>query len=62
MCNETEEKAALAGETSLTVPKQVDDGGYLAVEIRAGDPDKTVTVYLRNRSGALKVVGIDRAW
>lgn len=60
--NETEEKTALAGETSLTVPKQVNDGGYLAVEIRAGDPDKTVTVYVRNRSGALKVVGIDRTW
>jgi hypothetical protein len=31
---------------------------YLAAEIRAEDPAKTVTVYLRGT----QVVGIDRTW
>ena len=37
-------------------------GAYAAAEIRAGDANKTVTVYLRNREGRLEVVGIDRKW
>ena len=44
------------GATSLDVPRARSE--YLAADIRAGDPRKTVTVYLRRD----KVVGIDRTW
>ena len=60
--NETEEKTALSGETSLAVPRQVSSGDYIAAEIRSGNSDKTVTVYLRNQDGKMKVVGIERTW
>jgi hypothetical protein len=54
--NRTSRQTPIAGATTPTVP-----GGsapYLAAEIRAADPLKTVTVYLHGND----VVGIDRTW
>ncbi len=58
--NETETKTPIAGETTFTVPRETSD--YLAADIRGADPTKSVTVYVRRESGALRVVGIDRGW
>jgi len=61
--NDSGQKSRLAGRTSFDVPSDaVPPGGYLAAEIRAQDPEKTVTVYLRRGADSFEVVGIDRAW
>lgn len=39
-----------------------DEGAYYAVRIQSDDARKTVTVYLRNRSGVFKVAGAERTW
>ena len=59
--NETEEKRPLDGQTSLAIPP-VAPGAYVAAEIHGGDPEKTVTVYVRRRSDELQIVGVDRSW
>jgi hypothetical protein len=62
--NETEQKSALSA-ASLELPVEVrgaGNGEHFAADIHAGDPAKTVTVYLRKRNGHLEVVGIDRRW
>ncbi|OFV90575.1 MAG: hypothetical protein A3H28_14715 [Acidobacteria bacterium RIFCSPLOWO2_02_FULL_61_28] len=63
--NDTEQKAPLAGETALALPRLVVESGegeYFAAEIHGEDPKKTVTVYLRKKSDRVEVVGIDRTW
>jgi len=63
--NESEAKTPLDGETSFTLPQQIESaaaGQYFAADIHAGDPKKMVTVYLRKQPGQVEVVGIDRAW
>jgi hypothetical protein len=63
--NEAETKTPLDGETTVTLPQQIESaaaGEYFAAEIRADDPKKVVTVYLRKRPGLVEVVGIDRSW
>jgi hypothetical protein len=56
--NETGSKTPIPGAASgPEVPRS--QAPYLAADIHAGDPAKTVTVYLRN---AREVVGIDRKW
>jgi hypothetical protein len=54
--NAESRKTPIAGATTFAVPRGA--SGYLAADIRADDPKKTVTVYLRGD----QVVGIDRAW
>jgi hypothetical protein len=49
-------KGPIGGATRLDVPRSASP--FLAADIRAEDPHKTVTVYLRNH----KVVGVDRTW
>jgi hypothetical protein len=60
--NDTESKTVLPGETTFNVPKDMVDGAFLAAEIGAGVPKKTVTVYVRIRTGHVEVVGLDRTW
>jgi hypothetical protein len=63
--NEAETKAPLDGETNFSLPRQIESaaaGEYFAAEIRADDPKKVVTVYLRKQPGQAQVVGIDRTW
>ena len=63
--NEAETKAPLDGETNFSLPRQIESaaaGEYFAAEIRADDPKKVVTVYLRKKSDRVEVVGIDRTW
>ena len=60
--NETGRRTALAGST-FELPKHLSRAGaYAAAEIRAGDANRTVTVYIRNWEDRLEVVGIDRRW
>jgi hypothetical protein len=54
--NSTSRKTPIAGATGVDVPASGEP--YLAADIRAADPRKTVTVYLRGNA----VVGIDRTW
>jgi hypothetical protein len=49
-------KTPIAGATGLAIPRS--EAQHLAADIRADDPRKTVTVYLRQN----EVVGIDRTW
>jgi hypothetical protein len=55
--NATSQKSPIAGAVTFDVP-QSNGSAYLAADIHAEDPRKTVTVYLRGR----EVIGIDRAW
>jgi hypothetical protein len=54
--NRSGHRTAIAGAAGMDVPPA--GAEYLAATIRANDPSKTVTVYLRDG----KVVGIDRTW
>jgi hypothetical protein len=54
--NQTSRLASIPGANTLTVPRSRSE--YVAANVRAGDPAKTVTVYLRGNA----VVGIDRTW
>jgi hypothetical protein len=57
--NEKGTKSPVANASGPPVPRV--EAQYLAADIHAGDPAKTVTVYLRQR-GPIEVVGIDRKW
>ena len=51
--------------TALDVPPQTrtaSDGTYFAVQLTAGEADKTVTAYFRKSPNGLVVVGIERGW
>jgi hypothetical protein len=54
--NDASRKAPIPGATTFNLPNS--PAAYVAADISAGDPRKTVTVYLRNQ----QVVGIDRTW
>jgi hypothetical protein len=59
--NETEQHTPLPGEASARVPRF--RAKYLSAKIAAGDPNKTVRVYLRSRgTDAWQVVAIERTW
>ena len=63
--NRSQQPAPLAGSVNQTLPQEVAQsaaGDYFAAEIRAAEPSKSVTVYLRNKAGRIEVVGIDRTW
>jgi hypothetical protein len=63
--NETEQKTPLPGETTLTLPRQLQEapsGEYFAADIYSGEKRKSVTVYVRKNAGLLEVVGVDRTW
>jgi hypothetical protein len=54
--NRTGQRTPIAGATSMAMPQAAAE--YVAATIRADDPRKTVTVYLRDGC----VVGVDRTW
>ena len=61
--NESEKHTPIRDATGLQLPKQINDGNeeaYFTSRISA--EAKTVTVYLRKETGALKVVGVERSW
>ena len=64
--NMTEKHTPLPADTSFRLPGEVENagnGGYFSAKIHVrSDDHKTVTVYLRKKSGALEVVGIERTW
>lgn len=63
--NDTEQKTQLAGDTSLALPRQLQEaavGEYFAADISGVDKQKTITVYLRKSAGGVRIVGIDRTW
>jgi hypothetical protein len=63
--NQTGQKTALPGGTSLLLPPQIQQatpGEYFAVEITGADSRKSVSVFLRKRENGVEVVGIDRTW
>ena len=53
--NVAESKTPIPGATTFNIPSP-GEAGYLAADISAEDPTKTVTVYLRQS----KIIGIDR--
>ncbi len=59
--NETERKTPIPGAASTTLP-EIPPSGYVAALITAENPEKTVTVYVRNRDGKLEIVGIERSF
>jgi hypothetical protein len=63
--NESLSRTALPGNT-FVIPREILDdspGGYYAAEINRGsDAAKSITVYLRKRTGGLEVAGVDRRW
>jgi hypothetical protein len=63
--NETERRAALAGDAGRNIPgdmRSAPTGAYFAADLSAGDTGRSVTVYLRKQADRLKVVGIERKW
>jgi hypothetical protein len=63
--NEAETKTAIAGATGVELPRDAAIGGrglYLAADIDAGEPGKTVTVFLRRRGGTWEPVAVERNW
>ena len=63
--NLAETHSPLEGATTALLPGEIESaptGSYFAAEITGEDKAKTVTVYLRKRSGDIQVVGIDRTW
>ena len=63
--NHTGQKVPLPDRTDFTVPaeaRNAQPGEYFAAGIRAEDPKKTVTVYLRRGNRGSEVVGIGRTW
>ncbi len=59
--NQAETKTPISSASSLAIPA-AGEGGYLAADIHGGDPNKSVTVYLRRNATGFEVVGIDRKW
>jgi hypothetical protein len=60
--NESGRRTEVLGSTFETPEHLSRAGAYATAEIRAGDANSTVTVYVRNREGRPEVVGIDRGW
>ncbi len=63
--NDSEQKTALAGETSARLPQGIQNasiGEYFAAHISGPEPAKSVIVYIRKEPGGIKVTGIDRTW
>jgi hypothetical protein len=63
--NASEQKTALAGASSFTLPAEfleAPSGSYAVAEIASDDPKKTVSVYVRKRADGFQVVGIERGW
>ncbi|MGA2607927.1 MAG: hypothetical protein ABSH01_10795 [Terriglobia bacterium] len=63
--NKGEQLTPIQSAGSLQLPAEAlaaDEGAYYAVRIQSDDPRKTVTVYLRKRSGVFKVAGAERTW
>ncbi len=63
--NQTEKKTPLTGETTVTLPRQLQDapsGEYFAADIYSGETRKSVTVYVRKKAELVEVVGVDRIW
>jgi hypothetical protein len=63
--NKAEQLTPIQSAGSLQLPDEAlaaDDAVYYAVRIQSDDPRKTVTVYLRKRSGVFKVAGVERTW
>jgi hypothetical protein len=63
--NQSGSKTPLPLDRTLALPQDLKvaaPGEYFGAHIQGGDPKKTVTVYLRKRSGEIEVVGIDRTW
>lgn len=58
--NESEKKTALGGSGGMLVPRS--DARYLAADITSGNPNMTVTVYLRRDGSGWRVVGVERTW
>jgi hypothetical protein len=59
--NQADTKTVIDGADGFRVPV-LSEGAYLAADIEDGRPDRTVTVYLRKRSGKIEVVGVDRTF
>ena len=63
--NESQEHSSIGGASGFRLPDVVRNGAagsYVAAKIEAADPNKTVTVYLRQQNQGSRVVGIDRTW
>ena len=64
--NESEQKTPLTVQAGFAIPQEATPGSataYYAADIsREGDVKRTITVYLRIRSGQPDVVGIERSW
>ncbi|MDZ4799240.1 MAG: hypothetical protein SGI92_13840 [Bryobacteraceae bacterium] len=59
--NETERRTPIPGaSTGTAVPRS--QSRYVAAEISSGNPQMTVTVYLRRRGEEMQVVGVERTW
>lgn len=54
----------LEGETTLSLPRRARDesrGAYFAARIHNDDSTQAVIVYVRNNSGRMEVVGVERS-
>jgi hypothetical protein len=63
--NETGRKTPLAGDTGAGVPSALRGAvrdTYFAADIHAGDPARSVTVYVRRDDRRYVIVGVDRSW
>lgn len=58
--NETEQRTPIARAASHQIPQA--GAEYLVADIDAGEPERTVSVYVRNRAGRPEVVGVERFW
>jgi hypothetical protein len=58
--NQTERRSPITRASSWEVPRHQSD--YLVADIDAGEPGRTVSVYVRNRGSRPEVVGVERFW
>ncbi|HSW49800.1 MAG TPA: hypothetical protein VLH09_06465, partial [Bryobacteraceae bacterium] len=60
--NERETSVALAGESSVKLPRMEADGYWLATLSSPQRARQTVRVYVRKRGERLDLAGVERTW
>lgn len=63
--NTTGKHRPVATQTVGEIPermKTAETGFYCSALISAGEPEKTVTIYMRKESGGYRLVGVERSW
>ena len=63
--NDSQTNSVIPGATAFALPPaalEAGSGMYFAAEVRGDNPNRAVTVYIRNGASGMQVVGVDRTW